>query len=108
VGAMQRAIAAGACDFAMPGLQRIGGVSGWLKAAALAESVGLPMSSHVFVEASAHLMAVTPTAHWLEHVDIASPILLEPARVAADGTISAQGPGIGLEWDEAAVSRYAA
>lgn len=108
VGTMQRAITAGACDFAMPDLQRIGGVSGWLKAAALAESVGMPMSSHVFVEASAHLMAVTPTAHWLEYLDVASPILLEPATVAPDGTVSAQGDGIGVEWNEAAVSRYAA
>jgi mandelate racemase len=107
-GAMQRAIAAGACDYAMPGLQRIGGVSAWLKAAALAESAGLPISSHVFVEASAHLMAAAPTAHWLEHLEIAGPILRDPVTVAKDGTICAKGPGIGLEWDEAAVLRHAA
>ena len=50
------------------------------------------MSSHIFVETSAHVMAVTPTAHWLEHLDFAGAILEEPCRVV-DGTITARGPG---------------
>ena len=73
----------------------------------LAEAASMPMSSHIFVEASAHLLAVTPTAHWLEYLDIAGAILEEPCRVV-DGTITARGPGLGLSWNEAAVARYAA
>jgi mandelate racemase len=48
---------------------KIGGVTGWLRAAALAESAGLPLSSHLYPEISAHLLAVSPTGHWLEYVD---------------------------------------
>src|SRR5258708_23417740 len=62
---MQEAILAKACDLVMPDLERIGGVSGWQRAAALAASSKLPMSSHLFPDASAHLLAVTPPCHYL-------------------------------------------
>jgi mandelate racemase len=100
------AIAAGASDFAMLDVMKIGGVTGWLRAAALAEAASLPVSSHLFVEASAHLLPVTPTAHWLEYLDIGSAILAEPLPVIG-GKVTARGPGMGLDWDEAAVKRYA-
>jgi mandelate racemase len=37
-----------ACDLVMPDFMRIGGVSGWLKAAAIAGAVGIPMSTHLY------------------------------------------------------------
>jgi mandelate racemase len=100
---MAKALAAGACDYAMPDLMKIGGVTGWL--AAMGQAGSMPVSSHLFVEASAHVLPVTPTAHWLEYMDIASAILAEPYAVA-DGAVTAKGPGLGMEWDEAAVERY--
>jgi len=105
---MEKAIRAGACDYGMPDVQKIGGVTGWMKAAALAEAASLPISSHVFIETSAHLLAVTPTAHWLEWMDKAGPLLREPADLAPDGTVTARGPGLGMDWDESAVRRFAA
>ena len=66
----------------------------------------LRISSHIFVEASAHLLTVTPTAHWLEYLDLASAILVEPHR-PVDGTVIAKGPGLGIEWDEGAIARFA-
>jgi mandelate racemase len=99
------AIEARASDFIMPDLMKVGGVSGWLGVAAQAEAASIPMSSHLFAEASAHVLAVTPTAHWLEVLDIGRAILAEPIRIV-DGTLTARGPGIGLEWDEAAVTKY--
>ncbi|HVW83318.1 MAG TPA: enolase C-terminal domain-like protein, partial [Bryobacteraceae bacterium] len=103
---MQKSIAAGASQFVMPDAVKIGGVTGWLRGAALAAAHGLPVSSHLFPEISAHLLAVTPTAHWLEYVDFASPILVRPST-PRDGYLSApETPGIGLEWDEEAVARF--
>ena len=71
---MQRALAAGACDLAMPDLGKIGGITGWLSAAGQGEAASIPVSSHVYVEASAHVLPVTPTAHWLEYLDLAGGI----------------------------------
>ena len=104
---MARAIAARASDYVMPDLERIGGVSGWLRAAALADAAALPMSSHLFPEMSAHLMCVTPTAHWLEYVDWANAVLKTPLEIRDGNAILRDGPGSGIEWDEARVTQYA-
>jgi mandelate racemase len=104
---MQTAIAAQACDHAMPDLMKIGGVTGWLTAAGLAAGAGLPMSSHLFPEASAHVMTVTPTAHLIEWLDFAGGVLAEPMQ-AVDGHITPRGPGLGIAWDEEAAARFAA
>ncbi len=103
---VQHALEANACDYFMPDLARIGGVTGWLRAAALTEARGMPTSSHLFPEVSAHLMAVTPTAHWLEYVDWASPILEQPLEIRDGAAVIPDRPGNGLAWNEAAVSRY--
>ena len=105
---MAQALAAGACDYCMPDAERIGGVTGWMRAAALAQGAGMEMSSHLFPEASAHLLAVTPTGHWLEYVDWANPVLEEPLRVKAGQVIAPERPGLGMKWNEKAVRRFLA
>ncbi len=99
------AMAVGASDFIMPDLMKVGGVTGWLRVAGQAEAHSIPMSSHLFAEASSHLLAVTPTAHWLEYLDLARAIMAVPVEIV-DGTVTARGPGLGLSWDEAAVAKY--
>jgi mandelate racemase len=87
---------------------KIGGVTGWLRASALAHLHGVPLSSHIFQEFSAHLLAVSPTAHWLERLDIAGPILRHGLTFEAGGARIPDVPGVGLDWDEEAVSKYLA
>ena len=99
------AIAAGASDFIMPDLMKVGGVTGWLRVAAQAEAASIPMSSHLFAEASSHMLAITPTAHWLEVLDLGRAILADPIEIV-DGTVTARGPGLGLSWNEAAVAKH--
>ena len=101
-----RAIAMKASDFVMLDLMKIGGVTGWMRAAAQAAAASLPVSSHLFVEASAHVLAATPGAHFLEHLDLAAAILADPPPVV-EGVVTPRGPGLGLEWDTRAVERYA-
>jgi mandelate racemase len=103
---MERALAAHSCDYVMPDLERIGGVTGWQRAAKLARARGISMSSHLYPEVSAHLLAVTPTAHWLEYVDWANAILQEPLRIADGNAIVSNRPGNGLAWDDNAVRKY--
>ncbi|MGD2139823.1 MAG: enolase C-terminal domain-like protein [Burkholderiales bacterium] len=104
---MQKAIDANAAEYYMPDVQRIGGVTGWLRAAALAQANSLDMSSHLFPEISSHLLAVTPTCHWLEYMDWGSAILKEPVQVRDGHVLITDRPGIGMEWDEGAIARYA-
>ena len=79
----------------MPDLMKCGGVTGWLRIAGQAEAASIPMSSHLFAEASSHMLAVTPTAHWLEVLDLARAILAEPIR-SSMGRLPRAGPVSGL------------
>jgi len=103
---LYQALQAGAGDLVMPDLGRIGGVTGWLRAAAIAGSAGIPMSTHLYPEMSAHLMRVTETAHWLEWQDWADPIIAEPFAPKDGHLIVPNRPGNGLAWNEQAVKRY--
>jgi len=104
--AMETALAAGAADYVMPDLERIGGITGWRRAAALAAEHRIKMSSHLFPEVSAHLLAATPTGHFLEYMDWADCLLREPLRIVEGRALIPDRPGNGLVWDEAAVTRY--
>ncbi|NMJ42741.1 mandelate racemase [Roseomonas sp. JC162] len=106
--AMHKALMAGAVDLCMPDAMKIGGVTGWLRAAAMAAAHRVPMSSHIFVEASVHLLQATPTAHLLEHLDIAAPLLAEPLAVKDGTALVPDRPGMGIVWDEAALAKHAA
>ena len=72
-----------ACDYVMPDFMRIGGVTGWQRAAAIAAAAGIPISTHLYPEVAAHVMRVSETAHWLEWQDWANPILQQPYEVKA-------------------------
>ncbi len=104
--AMAMALAAGAADYVMPDLERIGGITGWLRAAALAATHRIEMSSHLFPEVSAHLLAATPTCHFLEYVDWANKVLQEPLKIVDGFAVVPQRRGNGLAWDKEAVEKY--
>ncbi len=106
ITAMEAALGAGAADYVMPDLDRIGGVTGFMQAAALAAARGIEMSSHLFPEVSAHLLAATPTGHWLEYMDWANPILAEPLEIVDGCARTPDRPGNGLVWNPDAVARY--
>jgi len=103
---MQHAIAAGASDLLMPDVMKIGGVTGWQRAAALAQVHGLQVSSHLWPEISAQLLCCTPTAHWLEYADWWNPILENPIRIDKGMAMIDSALGSGVTWNEDAVDRY--
>ncbi len=104
---MVHAIEAQASDFVMPDVMKIGGVTGWLRAASLAHAKGIRMSNHLWPEISARLLCCTPTAHWLEHAHWWDPILVEPLLIENGMAIVDDAVGTGVDWNEDAVHRFA-
>jgi mandelate racemase len=103
----RHAIDVRASDYVMLDVMKIGGVTGWLRAAAMAEAHGLQVSSHLWPEISAQLLSVTPTAHWLEYSDwwnivISEPLRIERGMAHPNGTV-----GSGVEWNEDGISQCA-
>jgi mandelate racemase len=103
---MHKALQIKACDLVMPDFMRIGGVTGWMRAAAIAGAAGIPVSTHLYPEIAAHMMRVTETAHWLEWQDWADPVLQRPYRISEGLLHIPDVPGTGLEWNEEAVAAY--
>jgi mandelate racemase len=104
---LRHAIDAGSSDYVMPDLMKVGGISAWMRAAGMAHAAGLRMSNHFWPEVSTQMLCVTPTGHWLEYVDWWNPIVKEPLQVI-DGLARVEGViGSGVEWNEAAVERFA-
>jgi len=106
--ALYTALQMKSCDYVMPDFMRIGGVTGWQRAAAIAAAAGIPISTHLYPEVAAHVMRVSETAHWLEWQDWANPVLQQPYEVK-DGKVEIPDvPGLGLEWEEKVVLAHLA
>jgi mandelate racemase len=99
-----KAIEANACDHLMFDAMKIGGVTGWLRAAALAEAAGMTVSSHTFPEFSAHLLNASPSRLLLEYIDHAGPILEEPVMVRDGKVLISERTGSGIRWNEDAIA----
>jgi len=104
---MHHALQAQASDYVMPDVMKIGGVTGWLRAAALAQAHNVQVSSHLWPELSARLLCCTPTAHWLEYSDWWNAIVAEPLRIEGGMALVDDTAGSGVAWNEDAVRRYA-
>jgi mandelate racemase len=98
------AIETGACDYIMPDLLRIGGVTGWMRLARVAEGRAVPFSSHLSPDYSAHMLAATPTKHWLEFMDWGQDLLVDPLLPVKGFTTPRDTAGAGLEWNETAIA----
>lgn len=98
------AIEMGACDYVMPDLLRIGGVTGWMRLARVAEARAIPFSSHLSPDYSAHVLAATPTKHWLEFMDWGQDLIKDPLLPVKGFTTPPDTPGTGVEWNERAIA----
>lgn len=103
---LHKALQSKACDYVMPDFMRIGGVTGWLRSAAIAGAAGIPISTHLYPEVAAHVMRVTESAHWLEWQDWADPVLQRPYEIKNGMLHVPDVPGLGLEWNEDAIAAH--
>ncbi len=105
---MKRHLDARAADVLMPDLGRMGGVTEYRRAVELCRAYHQPVSSHLFMEASAHVLAAAPNALILEHMEWWQDLYTEPLAVDAGCVIVPDRPGIGLDLSPAALARFKA
>ena len=96
-------IAAGACGIVQADVARVGGITPWLKVAHMAEAHNLSICPHFLMEIHVSLVCAVPNAPWLEYIpqldDIAAPMARQGGIAIAPTT-----PGLGIDWDEDALS----
>ena len=94
-----RFIRHGALRILQPDIGRIGGVTGWMRVAALGAAFNLPVASHLGQEVSVHVLCAAKNATLLEYVPTFDPIFESPLTVNSDGTISPPSvPGVGVRF----------
>ena len=72
------AIEMGACDYIMPDLLRIGGVTGWMRLARVAEARAVPFSSHLSPDVLGARAGRHAHRHWLEFMDWGQDLMMDP------------------------------
>jgi len=96
-------IEARAIDVAMIDLQRAGGISEWMKIAALVQAHGLPVVPHVFQEISIHMLSALPGAPFIEVMDWWTPLFVQKPQLRDGAYVPPRDPGLGLTLDRDAI-----
>lgn len=103
---MQHGINAGASDYIMLDVMKIGGVTGWMKGAAIADANNIEISNHLWPELSARLLCCVTKISWLEYCDWWNPILKNPLSLQNGNAIVDNSIGSGIEWNETMVQKF--
>jgi mandelate racemase len=83
-------------------------VTGWMRAAAMAQTRSIRLSNHLWPEISAQLLCATPTAHWLEYADWWNSIISQPLQIENGMARVGEAEGTGVAWEESVVERLLA
>ncbi|GAA4921278.1 L-alanine-DL-glutamate epimerase-like enolase superfamily enzyme [Nonomuraea thailandensis] len=85
-----------AVDFLQPDVPRVGGITPYLKVAALADHAHLQVAPHFVMEIHVHLAAAYPRDSWVEHIEWLSPLFEERLEIADGRMAVPDRPGLGL------------
>ena len=102
----QKTFEAGAVDIAIIDLARVGGITPWMKVAAMAEAQGIPLAGHVIPEVHVHLLSAVPNGYLVEYMPRSEPIFKTRLKLEDGHLVAPEAPGLGVELDEAACERY--
>lgn len=89
-------------DFLMPDAPRVGGITPFLKIAAMAEQAGVMLAPHFAMELHVHLGAIYTTEPWVEHFDWLEPLFNERLEISGGRMLVPTRPGLGLSLSEQA------
>ena len=89
-----------------PDVTRLGGLTGFLKVAALAEQHHKPLSPHLLPEVGVHLACGLPSVTSVEYMPWLFPLYLKPPRLENGRLVPPPGAGLGLEINPEAVAKY--
>jgi L-alanine-DL-glutamate epimerase-like enolase superfamily enzyme len=99
-------IEARSVDVVMIDLVRVGGVTQWLKVAGMAEAFNLPVVSHLIPEVHVHLIGAIPNGLTVEYMPWLMRLFKEVPQLKDGELAMPTAPGLGLEFDRAAIDRY--
>jgi L-alanine-DL-glutamate epimerase-like enolase superfamily enzyme len=100
-------LAQGACSIVQVDVGRIGGITPWLKVAHMAEAHNVAVCPHFLMELHVSLAAAVPNGRYVEYIPQLDDITLSRMTVQDGRALPSNEPGLGIEWDHAAIARLA-
>lgn len=97
----------GGCSIVQVDCARIGGITPWLKVAHLAEAFNVAVCPHFLMELHVSLTAAVPNGAWVEYIPQLDAITTSRMAMAEGYAIAPDAPGLGIDWDFAAIERLA-
>ena len=97
----------GSADILMPDLERVGGVSEWMKVAHMASALDVPVSPHIFTEHSLQLCAAAANVNYSEHMPWFTELFQERMEMDEGNILIPDRPGMGFNFDPDAVGKFA-
>ncbi len=94
-------------DIVMVDLLRVGGLTGFMKVAHMAEIYNLPVVSHLATEVLAHAIAAAPNGIYVEHMPWTFDLFTTEPVIEDGMIVMPQSPGLGVQFDEEKLARYA-
>jgi L-alanine-DL-glutamate epimerase-like enolase superfamily enzyme len=94
-------------DHAILDAHHLGGITPWLKAAAIVEAANLPISAHSHPLVHVHLLAAKRMGAWLEYMPWWNALFIDPPTPRNGVIAMSEAPGLGLTLDRRAVEKYA-
>ena len=94
-------------DVLMPDLQRVGGVSEFMRVGHMAESYDVPVSSHLFSETSIQVLGALSNATFLEYMPWFSQLYREELEIVDGHALVPERPGWGFTLDWAHIAKLA-
>ena len=91
-------------DILMPDMQRVGGVSEFMRVGHMAESHDIPVSSHLFPETSLQVLGALSNTIYLEYMPWFSKLYNETIEFAEGHAIVPERPGCGFTFNQDYVS----
>lgn len=95
-------INANGCDIIQPDAPRVGGITQFLRLAALADERGLGLAPHFAMEIHLHLAAAYPREPWVEHFDWLDPLFNERLETKNGRMMVPDRPGLGVTFSDQA------
>ena len=86
-------------DILMPDLQRVGGVSEFMRVGHMAEAYDIAVSSHLFPETSLQVLGALSNATFLEYMPWFSPLYNEALEFADGNALVPERPGWGFTFN---------